>query len=866
MKTTSLLYALPPLLFIASLLYAFVKGHAWRWAVLPAVLGCHAVAGLILWAGGQFRPVVRAELLALEADLEGRHGEPLRVTLGGSKGREGVPADTVLIPDYPAEAFEFRRDKKGGWHLAPGAGWRPGLVAWSGDLPLTQPGGLPALIPLSSGDRLLMPGSKEGKGREEWHYEEKQPWKREAMLRWKHQVWALPNRRIEIPMTGWKVPLFSRLPWRQQVYPLSDAGFHPYGLQSMILSGLKHEEPLGAHLLVMDDGLRVVGQKDKTPAWHLLVPGAALRLDEVLPAQGTRPMRLMTRRSFAALELCPRSPGGPAHVRLRLEKPGVISLPVSRIEKPAHGQVPRLLVHDVNEDSDSLPQIRFSHLTTAYDQANAELRYENRAWMVRDDYGDRPFAWGQTLSLGRGQRLLVKLEHIGVPWGLMMLLVAGAALSAAALLVMPAGIAAGAFFFGLTFLAVTRLLAAHAAWVNAPHDETVVGVAAQVIWLLPVLLAAAWSCAPILSRRMEGWMQQARAGWTYPSLLGLAFFLLGLRLALGVAGFKEALPLPGARMALSMIFVPAHLGLFALALCRLEADRVREDGSSLGAQWRFLSFIFLVFFPAQVLAGLFVSDLGTLLYMLPPALVLTAQGTGILWGEAQSLWQRRVGEVESRVMAMLGALLFMLPLAGIGAVVANPLQAVSVFPEVSQAIGNPEKVITESNVLRLMQFIDEKSLAELGTDEAQRIAQDHAIMRSYARRGLQGEGYLGVHLVHAKRETALNDNVFAVYGLAQFGTLGGLALIAAYGALMIGGCGTNKKCVFSRYLALMAALALGLTSLYMMGANAGLLPFTGRNLYLLGLNSLGDVIETGILVLLVVLGSGPGMKSSAPQS
>ena len=127
-------------------------------------------------------------------------------------------------------------------------------------------------------------------------------------------------------------------------------------------------------------------------------------------------------------------------------------------------------------------------------------------------------------------------------------------------------------------------------------------------------------------------------------------------------------------------------------------------------------------------------------------------------------------------------------------------------------------------------------------------------MRNYAHRGLAGEGYLGVEVGTAKRETALNDNVFAVYGLAQFGVIGALALVAAYGSVMLSGCVFGGGCAFGRHLALMAALALGLTSLYMMGANTGLLPFTGRNMYLLGLNSLGDVAETAVLTLLIVLG------------
>jgi hypothetical protein len=519
------------------------------------------------------------------------------------------------------------------------------------------------------------------------------------------------------------------------------------------------------------------------------------------------------------------------------------------------GQVPRLLLNDRFHQQSGLPNQRFSLLTSRHDPANAELRLEQDRWIRRDDRGDHPFVWDQPFQLGLDHQLEVLVRHVGVPMRLIGLCLLGALLSAGVFLLMPTGGLVGALFFGLTYLACSRLLHGHAAWVNAPHDAGAVAVAAQVVWMLPLVLCVFWLLAPQILKRLQLWLEEARRGWTYPSLIALALTLLAARLVLGLAGFKEALVIGGSRVALSMFFVPAHLVLFALALCRLEADRSQDGGHPLAPQWRFLAFIYGVFFPAQLISGVFVSDLGIFLYFLPPTLMLSAQGLGIVVAEARALIEKRGAEGESRGIALIGALLFLLPAAGLGAVMANPLEAVSVFPEVRAAIETPERVITESNVLRLMQFIDEESLAAMGTDESERIAQDHALMRSYAHRGLLGDGYLGVKVVHAKRETALNDNVFAVYGLAQFGVLGGLCLVVAYVAVMLGGSAGAGACGFCRHVALLAGLALGLTSLYMMGANTGLLPFTGRNMYLLGLNSLGDVAETAVLVLLVVVGT-----------
>lgn len=848
MSYFSLLLVIPPVLLGLALLASLLKRHSARWLFLPAVLSCHLVAAALLWIGGMNHPVVRAELQSLGAVLEDAEGKPVSVTIGGADGRDDGEADTFLVPEYPPNAFEFRQDKHGAWHLTPGKGWRPELIVWSGGQPLMMEEGIPALIPLFSGDRLQLGTMKEQPALE-LIYEEKQPWKRSAQLRQDARTWTLPNREIEIPVLGWQVPLLTRQTWRQRVYPLSDAGFTTVPMRSVILHGLDHEEALGAHLLLLDRGLSVT---QKPSAWQALKSGSALRFDELIPAQNGRPARLVTRRSFGMLEITPRQASQPASIRLRLEQPQVQSVAMSRIMEVPKDAVPRLLINDHFQSSEA--QLRFAHLTSAHDQANAELRLTESGWIVRDDHGDRRFMWGQTLWLGRDRLLQMHVQFAGVPWRLIGLTLLGAFLSIIALFFMRERGLMGALFFGLSFLACLRLLSAHAAWVNPPHDVGVVMVAAQVIWMLPILMAVFWLATPWFVRQIRDWLAEARGGWSYPSLISLALGLLTLRLGLGLAGFKEALPLPGARLALSMFFVPAHLVLFALALCRLEKDRQSDPASPLASQWQFLSFIYGIFFPAQLIAGVFVSDLGTFLYFLPPTLVLAALGLSIALSELSSLWGKSAQVNESRFMALLGALLFILPAAGLGAVVANPLEAVSVFPEVRTALSTPDRLITESNVLRLMQFIDEESLAAMGTDEAERISQDHALMRSYAQRGLTGEGYLGVNVVHAKRETALNDNVFAVYGLAQFGVVGALALVTAYAALMLSGCTLGKGCAFGRHIALLAALALGLTSLYMMGANTGLLPFTGRNMYLLGLNSLGDVAETALLVLLIIGG------------
>jgi hypothetical protein len=53
----------------------------------------------------------------------------------------------------------------------------------------------------------------------------------------------------------------------------------------------------------------------------------------------------------------------------------------------------------------------------------------------------------------------------------------------------------------------------------------------------------------------------------------------------------------------------------------------------------------------------------------------------------------------------------------------------------------------------------------------------------------------------------------------------------------------------------LAGLTFGLASLYMILANYGLTLFTGRNAYLLGLDSRADVLESFLLALLFAAGA-----------
>jgi hypothetical protein len=195
-----------------------------------------------------------------------------------------------------------------------------------------------------------------------------------------------------------------------------------------------------------------------------------------------------------------------------------------------------------------------------------------------------------------------------------------------------------------------------------------------------------------------------------------------------------------------------------------------------------------------------------------------------------------------------------------------PKALISTWPGLLDEMASDEELVTDSTLLRVLNFADEDYLINLGTDTAERIAQDHAIMASYAHRGLFGEGYLQVDVLAAKAVTALNDNVSAVFIFAQFGVVGALAVIVAYIAIMLAALGARERInSLTSWLALMAGMSFALVSLYMMAANYGLLPFTGRNMYLLGLNSWSDVAESFALIFLIMLGIARSNFRAAPS-
>ncbi len=85
--------------------------------------------------------------------------------------------------------------------------------------------------------------------------------------------------------------------------------------------------------------------------------------------------------------------------------------------------------------------------------------------------------------------------------------------------------------------------------------------------------------------------------------------------------------------------------------------------------------------------------------------------------------------------------------------------------------------------------------------------------------------------------------------------IGGGGLLFAPGSGERPPGGVLREATLGGPLAALAAATLALPSLHMVLANYRLAVFTGKNAYLLGLDSTADVLEAGILILLAALGA-----------
>lgn len=318
-------------------------------------------------------------------------------------------------------------------------------------------------------------------------------------------------------------------------------------------------------------------------------------------------------------------------------------------------------------------------------------------------------------------------------------------------------------------------------------------------------------------------------------LLAMAFTVV--RIFLVAFGWKESANL-GVRMSLSVLHIPAAAVLQGFFIWRTW-QRVTRNGrlraADLVAALAILLFVWGI--PAAV-----TSDVGLALLNAPLFVLL------LLAVSRQSVAHR--GGWIPRVL--VATVVFLLA--------AGPLLRLFL-----PLVVNEESLLSaasDSNVARVLHFAAPERLQALATKRGESLAITSAILQSYISSGLFGRGYghseVSVHL----GDTALRDFAPAVFIAAEWGLAGTVAALLMYLLFAIIASdwlpwSASRPADADPWplVAFVAAATIAVSSIYMILANHELLLLTGKNAYLFGLDSAGDVIEVIALVLLIAYGS-----------
>ncbi|MGN6183672.1 MAG: hypothetical protein ACTHQM_08475 [Thermoanaerobaculia bacterium] len=307
-----------------------------------------------------------------------------------------------------------------------------------------------------------------------------------------------------------------------------------------------------------------------------------------------------------------------------------------------------------------------------------------------------------------------------------------------------------------------------------------------------------------------------------------------VRVALLAFGWKESASL-GVRVSLSVIHIPAAAILQGFFLWRTW-QRVQKNGRLLRADLltalAILLFVWLI--PAAA-----TSDVGLALLNVP-LFVLILLAISRHADERAGRWIPRT-LVTVIVLLLAGAPLLRLFL---------PLFA------------SDERLLSfasDSNFARVLHFAAPERLQEMATKRGESLAITSAILQSYISSGFFGRGYghseVSVHL----GDTALRDFAPAVFIAAEWGLAGTIAMLLIYLLFAIVASDWLPWTGFDAHpgpaIAFVAAATIAVSSIYMILANHELLLLTGKNMYLFGLDSAGDVIEVIVLILLIAYGS-----------
>jgi hypothetical protein len=332
-------------------------------------------------------------------------------------------------------------------------------------------------------------------------------------------------------------------------------------------------------------------------------------------------------------------------------------------------------------------------------------------------------------------------------------------------------------------------------------------------------------------------------------IFGLTLFR-GLLILFGIKERFSGIPLLE-NFPLSMVYLPPLIVGLALLI-----TGYRAVPSLTRALW-----LVTAFGVSFILVGVFASDFGMIWIFAWPA----------GWAIAVLCWTKPLDSgFKSGLtrLALIGPLLSPLLLAAL--YYGWNIRAVPA-PQ-TDLVGHVEAAAEwNRTAARLQRYLDPEPLIDAGSSAAFEMLEQAAQLEPLTA-NLWGQGYLAPSGIVVPLLTyQYSDNVLAVHIIWPFGRLG----IAVFlGSLLFilalfwrargdGGAGEGWRGEASR----LAAMIFFWSAAYMALANLNLMPFTGRNAYFMASQSMGDLAEGFILLLLIVLPLlvAPSTKSAEAQ-
>lgn len=359
--------------------------------------------------------------------------------------------------------------------------------------------------------------------------------------------------------------------------------------------------------------------------------------------------------------------------------------------------------------------------------------------------------------------------------------------------------------------------------------------------VLSLLLLAGWVLAVAWRAGLADRLKRAlkpTAPWASGVLL-LAIVLV-VRLAVGAIGWKERIDLGVTVLAISVIYTPLILIGFGRLLAASEAHP---------AGWGRPIMFWTLLTAATFVIPFTVRDSGYALMFLPIAGVA-----------AVLAWRRAVARIPWATPAVAAvALLVALPVLGaIGTAHADRLGHTA---EMQRGLSDEQALATldrqakaSQNLLRLYLIAAPEALGADVSTEAESLKVWSAQLSDYTG-SLLGRGYLSPANLTALKPVQATDNLTAVHLMSPFGRLATGLLLALLAAAPIAVSKLNRSILDARKATgLLALWSLFGAAAYMTLANLQLVPFTGRNAYLLAPTSGGDLLEGAILFGLAIWG------------